>query len=54
MASMKQTTLRLSAIQRAQLEKLAAKLQIDVSNVIRLAITRLAEEEGVAQGKRLH
>ena len=53
MALMKRTTVRLSSIQLAQLEKLAAKLQIDVANVIRLAITRLAEEEGIGQGKKL-
>ena len=45
---MTQTSLRLSAIQRAQLKKLAVNLQIDQANVIRLAITRLAEQEGIA------
>ena len=47
MTKMKATTLRLSAVQRQMLEKLAAKLQIDQANVVRLAITRLAEEEGI-------
>lgn len=53
MAKMKQTTLRLSAIHLAQLAQLAAKLQIDQANVVRLAITRLAEEEGVGQPKKV-
>ena len=43
----KKTSLRLSAIQRSQLQKLAEKLQIDQSNVIRLALTRMAEQEGI-------
>lgn len=47
MPPMKSTTLRLSTIQRAQLVKLAEKLQIDQASVIRFAITRLAEAEGV-------
>jgi predicted DNA-binding protein len=46
---MKQTSLRLSSIHRNQLAKLAKKLQIDQANVIRLAITRLAEAEGILQ-----
>ena len=48
---MKQTSLRLSSVHRSQLAKLAQKLQIDQANVIRLAITRLAEAEGVLQTK---
>lgn len=52
MAKMKQTTLRLSSIHIAQLAQLAVKLQIDQANVIRLAITRLAEEEGIGQPKK--
>lgn len=44
-------TLRLSSIQQAQLSKIAQKLQIDKANVIRLAITRLAEQEGIIQPK---
>lgn len=47
MPPMRQTTLRLSSTQMRQLEALARKLQIDKANVIRLAITRLAEQEGV-------
>jgi len=47
MASLKATTVRLSATQRAQLNQLARKLQIDTTNVIRLAIARLAEAEGI-------
>jgi predicted transcriptional regulator len=52
MPPMKQTTLRLSAIQREMLEKLAAKFQIDQANVIRIAISQLAEREGVTVSKR--
>jgi hypothetical protein len=46
------TTLRLSSIQRSQLKRLSDKLQIDQANVMRLALTRLAEQEGIIQGKR--
>ena len=49
MAAMKMTTLRLSSVQIAQLAKLALKLQIDRANVIRLAISRLAEQEGITR-----
>jgi antitoxin component of RelBE/YafQ-DinJ toxin-antitoxin module len=49
MATMKSTNLRLSAVQRTHLKKLAAKLGIDQANVIRLAITRLAEQEGITK-----
>lgn len=52
MAAMQQTTLRLSAIQRKHLERLAEKLQIDKANVIRLAITRLAEQEGISRNPK--
>jgi antitoxin component of RelBE/YafQ-DinJ toxin-antitoxin module len=45
----KQITLRLSNIQRGQVKKLADKLGIDQSNVIRLAIARLAEQEGITR-----
>ena len=48
MAATKQTTYRLSPIQRRQLRLLAHKLQINETNVIRLAIARLAEQEGIA------
>jgi predicted transcriptional regulator len=47
MPQMKRMTIRLSTIQRNQLKRLAAKLQVDEANVLRLAITRLAEQEGV-------
>lgn len=39
-------TVRLSAPQYRILEKLEQKLSIDKTNLIRLAITRLAESEG--------
>jgi hypothetical protein len=47
MAPTKQMTLRINATQRIQLKLLQEKLQIDQANVIRLAISRLAEQEGV-------
>ena len=47
MATTKQMTIRLSQIQRGQLKRLSDKLQVDQANVIRLAITRLAEQENV-------
>ena len=47
MTKMTQISLRLSAAQRIALQKLSEKLQIDQANVIRLAIARLAEQEGV-------
>jgi hypothetical protein len=52
MPQMKQINLRLSAAQIRTLEQLAAKLHIDRANVIRLAITRLAEAENVGIGPR--
>jgi predicted transcriptional regulator len=45
-------TIRLSKIQRLHLEKLAAKFQIDQSNVIRIAIARLAEQEGIVNPEK--
>jgi predicted transcriptional regulator len=48
MGQMKAMTLRISTAQIGQLKRIAEKLQIDQTNVIRLAITRLAEQEGVA------
>jgi hypothetical protein len=45
-------TVRLSSIQKTQLAKLSEKLQIDQVNVIRLAIARLAEEEGIVQPRK--
>lgn len=52
MAKMKQINVRISAAQLRTLERLARKLQIDRSNVIRLAITRLAEAERVNPDQR--
>jgi hypothetical protein len=52
MVQMKQMTFRLSAIQRAQLVKLAEKLQIDQANVVRLAVAQLADREGIVISKR--
>ena len=52
MAAMKQTTLRPGTIQNRPLEQLAEKLQIDRANVIRLAIARLAEQEGVSRNQK--
>lgn len=40
-------TLRLSPAQTKTIEQLSHKLGIDKTNVIRLAITRLAESEGI-------
>lgn len=40
-------SLRLSPAQRKILQRLSRKLQIDQTNVIRLAISRLAEAEGL-------
>jgi len=52
MPTLAQMTLRLSAAQRKVLQRLSRKLQIDQTNVIRLAITRLAEAEGVLPDER--
>lgn len=51
MTTLTPMTIRLSATQRMQLTKLARKLQIDPSNVIRLAIARLAESEGITHSE---
>ena len=40
-------TVRLSAAQYKDLEKLEAKLHLDKSSIIRFALARLAEAEGV-------
>jgi hypothetical protein len=54
MAATKQTTIRFSPVHRRQLKLLADKLQINEANVIRLAVTRLAEQEGILQtGKKV-
>jgi len=47
MSPMERLTIRLSVVQIKQLELLSAKLQVDLVNVVRLAITRLAEREGI-------
>lgn len=47
MAPMKATVIRLSSVQRPQLTRLAAKLGVNRTNVIRLAIARMAEQEGL-------
>jgi len=52
MAETPKVTLRLSALQRRMLQRLARKLQIDQSNVIRLAISRLAEAEGLLHDEK--
>jgi len=52
MSPMKVMTFRFSPAQRAQLKRLSEKLQIDQTNVVRLAITRLAEQEGVALAQK--
>lgn len=49
---MRQISLRLSSTTEYQLEKLSEKLQINQANVIRQAIAKLAEQEGIAP-KRL-
>jgi hypothetical protein len=47
MAPMKTTTLRLSSVQCEMIEKLAQKLQISQADVMRIALSRLAEQEGI-------
>jgi len=49
---MERLTVRLSATQRNWLKRLEDKLQLEQVNVIRLDITRLAEEEGVTGQKK--
>lgn len=45
MPQKKQTAIRLSPEQRRTLDRLAKKLGVNRSNVIRIAINRLAEQE---------
>jgi hypothetical protein len=52
MTQMERMTLRLSSTQKAWLKRLEDKLQLDRVSVIRLAITRLAEEEDVTGQKK--
>lgn len=47
MASMTKITLRLSSVQLAQIKKLTDKLQIDQTNIIRLAISELAAKHDI-------
>jgi hypothetical protein len=47
MAGMKIFHVRIGPSQRRQLEKLSKKLGVDASNVIRIAIAKLAEAEGI-------
>jgi predicted transcriptional regulator len=51
MPSKRVLTVRLSPAQYRDLEKLEAKLSLDKSSVIRFAISRLAEAEGVLSYK---
>ena len=52
MAPMTPINIRLSAAQLRTLQQLEAKLHIDRTNVIRLAIARLAEAENIDTGAR--
>lgn len=52
MAPTRQMTFRISNLQRVQLKLLSDKLQIDQANVVRVAIARLAEQEGIKTPKR--
>jgi predicted transcriptional regulator len=52
MPKMKQIAIRLSSTQLRALEQLAKKLQIDRANVIRLAISKLSESEGISTTHR--
>jgi metal-responsive CopG/Arc/MetJ family transcriptional regulator len=54
MAKMSRFTLKLSEKQIRQLTKLTAKLELDRSAVIRLAIARLVEEEANREPRRIH
>jgi hypothetical protein len=49
MTSLHILTIRLSKAQYRALEKLEGKLNLDKTNVIRLALTRLSEAEGILQ-----
>lgn len=52
MPKMKQIAVRFSAAQLRTMEQLAKKLQIDRANVIRLAVAKLAESEGIGTTHR--
>lgn len=47
MADLIPRTVRLSPKQDRQLQRLSEKLNMDNANVIRYALTRLAEKEGI-------
>lgn len=47
MARMEPVTTRLSGLQREQLKRLVSKLGMKKSDIMRLALTALAEREGV-------
>jgi hypothetical protein len=47
MTGMKIFHVRIGPGQRRQLERLSKKLGVDASNVIRIAIAKLAEAEGI-------
>lgn len=49
MPRMQQTSVRFTAAQIRMLERLSSKLQLDRTNVLRLAIARLAEAEGLSR-----
>ncbi len=52
MATDRKTTLRLSTVQLVQLTKLSKKLGIKRAEVIRFAIARLAEQEGITRPEK--
>lgn len=52
MPEMKKLTVRVSSLTHEMLEKLAAKYQIDATSVIRIAISQMAEREGITLSKR--
>jgi len=48
MGQMQRISVRLTSVQLSYLRSLASTLQIEQADVIRLAITRLAQWEGIA------
>jgi hypothetical protein len=52
MPPMKKLSVRVSAITEEMLDKLSAKYQVDVTNVIRMAVSQMAEREGIVLSKR--
>lgn len=49
MPTMREFTVRLSPAQCRMLDRLVGKLHIDKTSIIRLALTRLAEAEGLVR-----